>query len=238
MTASNSPPYRRFHWSGYEWVTRLHYGFGHQADRTFWQDPSAVMVDSSTGFLHLLTHKNPRQFITGFPKMGAGWAVTEREFEFGTFEICCKLPRGKRLWPAFWGLCKEIWPPEIDIFEGYSNKKGNYKVFHFFNPFVKYAVETNAWYGDYDHRKNCGAKQTSAIRDDPSSRFEYYKLVWNPSEMKVFFGTKMVRKITEKKLLADFKKNKMVIAINNATKETENDEVSDFVVKYFSYTPL
>ena len=34
-----------------------------------------------------------------------------------------KLPYGDNLWPAFWMWSWDSWPPEIDIFEGYTNNK-------------------------------------------------------------------------------------------------------------------
>lgn len=237
-----TPVYKRFKWSGYEWLGRLHYGFGHQNGRKFWQDPSASFIDGKTGHLHLLTHKNPMQFVTGFPTIGAGFAVSEMEFSYGTFEICCRLPKGKWLWPAFWGICKKVWPPEVDMFEGYSDENGSYKDFQWLNPFSRYAVRTNAWYGSIKDKKNIGARQHSSISKDPSSRFEYFKLLWKPSEMQIFFGNDLVRRINIKRLLEDFKKEKMVIVINNAIRDDarkiDKIEDSDFEIKYFSYKPL
>lgn len=37
---------------------------------------------------------------------------------FGRFEVRCRVPRGKGLWPAFWMLPDPLtWPPEIDVLE-------------------------------------------------------------------------------------------------------------------------
>ena len=46
----------------------------------------------------------------------SGWIQTKQKFKHGLFEIRCKLPEGKGLWPAFWlfgGHPNE----EIDVFE-------------------------------------------------------------------------------------------------------------------------
>ena len=41
-------------------------------------------------------------------------------YRYGWFEAKIKLPKGKNLWPAFWMWAWDSWPPEIDIFEGYT----------------------------------------------------------------------------------------------------------------------
>jgi beta-glucanase (GH16 family) len=55
-----------------------------------------------------------RQYVSGMMN-GAG-KFNQR---FGLFEIRCRVPRGKGLWPAFWLLPDEPpgWPPEIDVLE-------------------------------------------------------------------------------------------------------------------------
>jgi beta-glucanase (GH16 family) len=50
----------------------------------------------------------------------SGLVSTHNSFatKYGRFEIRCKMPKGKGLWPAFWLLPADTsWPPEIDVFE-------------------------------------------------------------------------------------------------------------------------
>lgn len=50
----------------------------------------------------------------------SGWIHTSDQFQYGYFEITCKLPAGKGFWPAFWlhsGSCNGGNYNEIDIFE-------------------------------------------------------------------------------------------------------------------------
>lgn len=38
--------------------------------------------------------------------------------KYGWFEVRCKVPKGRGLWPAFWLLPEPLaWPPEIDVLE-------------------------------------------------------------------------------------------------------------------------
>ena len=58
----------------------------------------------------------------------SGMMTTSGKFsqQFGRFEIRCKVPDGKGLWPAFWLLPDPpAWPPEIDFLElpGHEPKK-------------------------------------------------------------------------------------------------------------------
>lgn len=50
----------------------------------------------------------------------SGWINTNTNYQYGYFEIRCKLPTGKGFWPAFWlhsGSCSAGNYNEIDVFE-------------------------------------------------------------------------------------------------------------------------
>jgi len=50
----------------------------------------------------------------------SGMMTTYGKFsqQFDRFEIRCRVPKGKGLWPAFWLLPEPLgWPPEIDVLE-------------------------------------------------------------------------------------------------------------------------
>ena len=54
-----------------------------------------------------------------------GWIDTSDSFniKYGYFEISCKIPKGEGYWPAFWLASNHSWPPEIDMFEFWTDKK-------------------------------------------------------------------------------------------------------------------
>ena len=134
------------------------------------------------------------------------------------------------------------WPPEVDIFEGYSNGDGSYRDFQWLNPFAPWAVRTNAWYNSFKYRKSIGQRQHSAMDHDPSAKFQYYRLEWRKDHMSIFFGINQVRKFTNRDLLSRFARLGMTIVINNAVrtdaKGLGSGDSSEMQVKYFSYKPI
>lgn len=54
---------------------------------------------------------------TGGDTRDYAYSGPDTSFDYGYYEIRCKVARGKRVWNAFWLASHISWPPEIDILE-------------------------------------------------------------------------------------------------------------------------
>lgn len=65
-------------------------------------------------------YNRPDLNTIGKPEYLSGLLSSHISFsqQYGYFEIECKMPAGRGLWPAFWMKAQSgAWPPEIDVFE-------------------------------------------------------------------------------------------------------------------------
>jgi beta-glucanase (GH16 family) len=72
------------------------------------------------GILHIEAEKREAFYSGKQRSITSGMMTTCGKFsqEYGRFEIRCRVPKGKGMWPAFWLLPEPLgWPPEIDVFE-------------------------------------------------------------------------------------------------------------------------
>ena len=107
-------------WEGYDWQIGERWGIIHPNKPICYYDKDAVKINKK-GELELYTHYNPRKFDGKTVNTGVGLINCKEKFEYGRFDIDIKLPKGPSLWPAFWMWSYNFWPPEIDVFEAYSN---------------------------------------------------------------------------------------------------------------------
>ncbi|MBQ2676297.1 MAG: glycoside hydrolase family 16 protein [Clostridia bacterium] len=103
----------------------------------------------------------------------------KQEFQYGIFEIRCKMPDGPGCWPAFWTLgTRNGWPwgGEIDIFEWYSPSPNTFtSTMHWatdYNGHISYGVAS------YLYR---GPEEKNLIND-----FHTYGMIWTEEEMKFY----------------------------------------------------
>lgn len=228
-------------WSGYSWLQHERWGEVHPDKPNWWYDPSCSIIDSE-GRLNLLTKSNPKYFpeldITS--KVGIGLVSCTTPFKWGKFEIEAMLPAGKNLWPAFWLWSFDSWPPEIDVFEGYSNDNPNYFKFRLAKPFGFWNIQTNLHYLDGEKHVSIRSKTHYFGFKDPTRSFIKYSVVWTPDVVEFYYGNRRVRKITNRKILDQLNNTTLNVIINNSlTQEADIDSppLSNFIIKSFTYTP-
>jgi len=231
---------KTINWSGYRWITQERWGQVHKDKSWCWYDEERVKVDSNK-YLHLETLKNPTKIGEFTPEYGVGLVSSVRDFSYGHFEIEAKLPTGKKLWPAFWmwSPSSDSWPPEIDIFEGYTDNRTGYLKFNRFNPLGWWNVPTNIWTHNNDKGKAVNLKPRTGYCgfDNPATNFIKYSCLWTKDILEIKHNGHIVRKVTDSKVLKHFEGKKMNVIINNHFQPNppKGNNHSDFVVKYFKY---
>jgi hypothetical protein len=230
---------RTFSWCGYEWITQERWGQIHPEKTHWWYDESCCEVDDQNQ-LHLTTKFNPKYFesLDVTSNIGVGLVSCKDKFKQGIYTIEAKLPYGKNLWPAFWMWSWDSWPPEIDVFEGYSNNNPNYFKFRMTNPFGFWNVQTNLHYSSNRGNSMIGGKTHYFGFKDPTSHFIKYSVVWEFKSIKIYYDGKLVRTINDEKIMKQFENTTMNVIINNGVTENvnkNNPPESDFIIKSFKF---
>jgi beta-glucanase (GH16 family) len=125
--------------------------------------PDAFTLDR--GNLQIIAKPTPN----GSHAYNSGLISSHTSFapEFGRFEIRCKLPRGKGLWPAFWLLPLDTsWPPEIDVFEALGQETETVHL-------------TAHWLEGGEHRQ----KGTEYTGPDFSRDYHTFAVEWTPESL-------------------------------------------------------
>jgi beta-glucanase (GH16 family) len=116
--------------------------------------------------------------------------------EYGRFEIRCRVPNGRGMWPAFWLLPdKPGWPPEIDVLEILGHEPGKvYMTHHFRDEQKKHASHGGSWKGP-----------------DFSAQFHKFAVEWSP--LSIVWFVDGVERFRSEKSIPD---GKMFLLVNLA----------------------
>jgi beta-glucanase (GH16 family) len=180
------------------------------------------------------TEKMPDEFTI---PVGVGLVTTLDSWQWGWFESEIKLPKGEAYWPAFWLSGVNTWPPEIDIFEAYSDKGAYYnnKLLKLFN--VKdWKIQPNIHWGD----TNNGTKEQYGSYNSPvndvTERFVQYVCHWERDFIRIYYDGLLILECTDKKVLDWFNRqsDKMNIIINHGLHSAKviNPDESSMIIKY------
>jgi beta-glucanase (GH16 family) len=127
------------------------------------------------GFLHIIADKRRARYDGMDREFVSGLMTTLDKFSqrYGWFEVRCRVPSGRGLWPAFWLLPQPLgWPPEIDVLEVKGQEPTRiYLTHHWLEPegAFRYSWEQLAWAGP-----------------DFSADFHMVAIEWAPGSIKWF----------------------------------------------------
>ena len=241
----------KINWSGYEWLPREIWGQYHPDKAYCYYDKTAIDINDKDELI-LKTQYNPKIFkgkslhynskLTELEiPIGVGLVSCKEKFGYGYFEIEAKLPTGKNLWPAFWMSPNNSWPPEIDVIEGYTKNKNNYFHFNWKNPFGFWRVETNFHCGEQPNNYNLGSKTHWLGFKSPSKNYNKFGCLWAEDKIEIYYNNRLVRKLTDDKLLDEYRGKTMNVKINTHVDkniDTTNPTQSEYKIKYFKYDKL
>lgn len=106
------------------------------------------------GILRIVAQRREASYAGKPRHFTSGMMSTYRKFaqQFGRFEIRCRVPRGKGLWPAFWLLPEPLgWPPEIDVLETLGHDTRTIHLTHHWNDAQgMHQSDGKSWQGEPD----------------------------------------------------------------------------------------
>jgi len=234
-------------WAGYNWITQQEWGTYHPGQLWQWYDPDQVKLkeDGSIDLSCTFKEKNfPPPFPPTIPN-AVGLIISVETFGYGEFKATLKLPNIPHAWPSFWIHAEKAWPPEIDVFEGYSNRLSSY--FHFrIKPLCGFwDLQTNVHYkdsgGENTHLK--GENHWMGLKN-PKKHYLEYKLIRLPDSLEIYHNGILVKHITpetsEGQLILDQLRGKQIHVLFSSwvqKKQTSKNYTGTMNVKDFTFTP-
>lgn len=224
-------------------------------NHNYWFDPSCIDCSSSRIILSVIDNSQVAYHYaeggkTNYYKkeFGAGRLQSKDSYLYGIFEWRYSLPIGRNLWPAIWLTGVNDWPPEIDVMEGWSSRKGHYKNKTDYSRFLHLFNDIQP---RLHHRLNGVLSSTAKKLFNTNYTWRLYqkmnktntcKLIWTPDIIQVFYNNHLVFECKDPYLLSYYNKP-MWVVMNNAvtddfTKEDLKTIKKHFIIYDFKYTQI
>lgn len=226
-----------FEWCGYEWVTRERWGVLHPEKPWALYSQHCVSTDGEGNLVldvkeELTNHDGSKVFPMGLVSS----TKNNPKFHFGTYTFVAKLPKGRHLWPALWMWSWEMWPPELDVMEAWTNKNGKYGkclCSTYITNCVHYDSQDSHDYGRITRKRT--------LFHPPHLTFNEYRMDWGRDAIRFFFNGKKVGEMTDRKKLEWVEQKSQPGGMNvimnlYPTKDyKDGDMKTPLVVKSFKY---
>lgn len=130
-------------------------------------------------------------------------------------------PTGPNLWFSFWMTACDDWPPEIDIFEGYTDENKSYEdklKLHWKFPFLykDIRMESNVHYknnGIHKQVRPLGVHR-KYLNLPLQNKYNNFRCDWREDSIEFYINNHLVRKITNKKVLSKMNTKGMWVIFN------------------------
>lgn len=200
-------------------------------------DNSGECVYNSDGILNLSVKNIPKEFkhnhkIIIIP-YATGLITSRKDFHYGWFEAQIRLPKGKYLWNSYWLGGSITWPPEADIFEGYSGNDGLYKK----RCIKNCKIQPNLHFGNITDGSKSQYKPYDVRVKNAADRFVTYVCHWEKEFIRIYYDRMLIFECKDKKILEYYNRrtDKMMIILGNGLRpdyKEDFDEIQPFQIKY------
>lgn len=226
---------KEFDWCGYKWETCMEGGRPIHPDMPWMYIDQCCCFSSlcdNTTYVLTIDHypielewwdKNWENKVKYNPTIACGLMKTIETIPVNSSIECeVRMPYGANIWPAFWLTACDNWPPEIDVFEGYTNSKGSYMdklKFHCKWPFLyrEVRIESNVHYTDDSgtHRQVSPEGDKKDMFNLPlESEWNHFRVEWRENSIKFFINNKLHRIVDNKEVLNKMKTKGMWVIFN------------------------
>jgi len=247
-------------WCGYDWSCEMEGGriIHPSYPHAWYSDSPEVIQINDDGEMSLSYRENPKVIKhwdgrVFNPTIERALIRTTTPFDYGTFSIEAKCPKGLNISCAFWLSGDGNWPPEIDILEAWSenNNYAHSLTNHFPWLCKSWRTTYNVHYNDKNIKhQHLGSKNVTKCDQplDPIENWIKYECVWEPDKI-TFKANGNVTKTVSKKYAHMLTQN-----LNNPKKGYLMDVILDiniddpaiiksnleipFKVRNFEYKPL
>ena len=239
-------------WRGYDWSMDAEGGRKIHPDSPYeYYHTDCVSRDGENIILTVMERPQKVGHWNGVvydSRYARGMIRSVNPFTYGTFVLECVLPGGGNLHSSFWLTNEKIWPPEIDIFEAYTNRSGCYMRWpaelRKRTLLPVYAIESNMHYSDSGgNHANTGADGcvVNKLRR-PAKKVNEYRMEWTKDRITVIYGGNVVRELREDdfpEIFADLNRHPhMFLMINTGLRgDWFRGMKSGMVVRDFRYYP-
>lgn len=140
----------------------------------------------------------------------AGLICSRKGYKYGWIEAEIKIPTERAQWSAFWLAGRDTWPPEIDIFEAYTEKNVD-----------KIKVKPNIHWGLNGNgiKKDWGAPTIPLF--EPHKRFIKYICHWTEDFIRIYYDGLLVSECTIKDALKQNAQHQYII-LNHGCKDPQH----------------